>query len=68
MKYIVLMATIVLSGCALETMFEEASGVPELLQPKEITNDVMGPLTEEDSIPMLEDRGIILEEVTDEII
>ena len=63
MKYIALLSALVLSGCALETMFEEASGVPELLQPA-----VQGPLTEEDSIPMLEDRGIILEEVTDEII
>ena len=62
------MSALVLSGCSeLETMFAVAEDisteVPELLQPA-----VQGPLTEGESIPTLEDRGIILEEVTDEII
>ena len=66
MKTILLMATLVLSGCsALETMFAVAEDisteVPVLLQPGVDYPAVEGPLTEEDSLRLLEDRGLLLE-------
>ena len=65
MKTILLMSALVLSGCsALETIFtveDIPTEIPVLLQPSVDYPAVEGPLTEEDSLPLLEDRGLLLE-------